>query len=518
MNVSELLRVVACVAVGLAPVAFAQPPPQQAPITAAPVGVTATPPNITRWGITTRGATPQYGKTGERLFIEGRDLNPDGLTVRLSLGSRSATFQRQAGGTSARVEFIIPPDAITGELTAKLQATQGGTQVLSENFGVCDRISIFSISPSEFVLASNAQQDVNGEFSLQGRILSITGTCLQELQYAKNKQRDAIAIGQTDAALIKGQEQSRTFGKIDVVLSTYAKPSAGIESQGPMTLTAPSSGPTIRVGFSSSAPASTPAPTATPKPLVPISITRFESLKWAASSIQPPFVVVGTDPTPLSNPDRPPFFPGQIDIFGDNVAANSNTSWKIGAIDLISPNSTGTSPPAIRANLPANAITAPLCATRSDGAKFCSSFNVPVVAGPRVTTVPAGWRRYGLAEHPGIDTRVRQRVTITGFDLQPQGHPDLRAELLFSNFNPAEAQACDLEPRILSFTAQRIEVSIGTPGGQRPAGCSAEQEQQVSFMRPPSGPIGPGFVQLELRWIHQGTPLRIARWNIHGVP
>lgn len=475
------------------------------------------PPNITSWGITGRGRLPAYGKTGERLFIEGRDLRPDTLMVRLTLGSRTAMLQRQAGGTSARVEFVIPPDAITGELTATLQATQGGTQVLSSSFGVCDRLSVFSISPTELLLDGGS--DINNEFSMQGRILQITGSCLQELRYTQNRLRNAIAIGSlSGGALIVAEERSRTFGKIELVLSTYARPSTGLESEGRTVFAAPALGPTIRVGTRPSTPPPTAAPTPAPKPLVPISISGFTAVaKWAFSSLQTPFVVVSTDPTSRLDPDPPPFFSAQIDIAGKDLTANAGTRWKIGEADLgnVFINSVSG---AIRASLPANAITAPLCAIRSDNAKFCSSFSVPVVAGPRIVTVPTGWKRYGLIEHAPVDTKVRQRVTITGFDLQPQGRPDLSAELVFKTNDPSVAQACDLEPRILSFTAQRIEVSLGTPGGQRPANCSAEQEQQVSFMKPASGNSGPGHAELELKWIYQGTPVRIARWNIHGVP
>lgn len=522
MVTRTMIATLAGLAVGLAGAARAQPPPAQRsavagrPVAAQAASQTTAPPNITRWGITTRGATPAYGKTGERLFVEGRDLDPNGLTVRLSLGSRSATFQRQSGGSSARVEFVIPPDAITGELTATLQATQGATQVLSNSFGVCDRVAIFAVSPGEFLIAGQA--DVNGEYSQQNQIVNITGTCLQELRYAQNRQRNAIAVGTTGAALIVGSEQSRSFGKLELVLSSYAPPSVGLDSQGPMTFTAPNSGPTIRVGSRSSAPAATAAPTPTPKPLVPISISGFESLfKWTGS-VTTPFVVVGTDPTPLSSSDPPQNFHGQLDILGNNVAANEGTKWKIGELDLLNVFATSASAPTIRAFLPANAITAPLCAIRKDNAKFCSSFSLPVVAGPRVTTVPAGWLRYGRNEHPGVDTKVRQRVTITGFDLQPQGRADLKAALVFSNYTAAQAQACDLDPRILSFTPQRIELSIGSPGGQRPASCSPEQEQQVNFMKPAAGSTGAGHVQLELQWVFQGTPVRIARWNIHGIP
>ena len=86
-------------------------------------------PNVTRWGVVGPRGTrsgPPHGLTGERLFVEGRDLDPQALRVELRIGSRSRQLAPRVGGSSSRVEFDLPPDAITGALSATVTARQAG--------------------------------------------------------------------------------------------------------------------------------------------------------------------------------------------------------------------------------------------------------------------------------------------------------------------------------------------------------------------------------------------------------
>lgn len=507
--------------------------PASQPVRTAPLAtqprVRLLPPNITRWGIVERQGGQVYGKTGQTIFVEGRDLDPKTLVLELRDGARAVPFPRRAGGSSARVEFTIPPQAVTGDLTYTLQAVQGGARVLATDFGVCDRVEITAVTPSE-ILFNPRSANVNQEYSVSGKILTLVGSCLHEVAYAKSKNRDALQVGTPAGALTIAREVSRSFGRIVLELDTYvpASRSAG-DSRGPIRLANPQTGPVMAVASRSQAPAD---PTPEAVPLSVIRVDRFESLQtWGgATTAAVPFVVTQTDTDDLASAGRPKLWTNFIRVSGENLVANPGTQWRIGEVaipgNVTVDRANATAPPQVRFAVPANTVTAPVCAVRRDGARFCSKPSLPVVAGPRILQVPAGWPRNGnlaLGEQHLVTARVRQVHAITGFDLVPRGVPDLTAELVVRNQDEPAARACNLDFRVLRLDPTRIEFSFGAPGTSRPAGCTAEQEQQVNFMRAGSVPTSadggrtlPGRIEVALHWVYQGRRELIAAWNAHG--
>jgi len=522
--------VVASIALACAPPLAAQTPtlrqPTTQPVPTAPLKtqtqVQLLPPNITRWGMAEGVGGQSYGKTGQRIFIEGRDLDPNRLVLELRDGARAVPFTRRAGGSSARVEFTIPPQAVTGELTYTLQAVQGGARVLSPSFGVCDQVSISAVTPNEIQVDHRRSRDVNGEIPLQGTRLSLVGGCLGEVVFADSKNRKAVRVGA--GALVIAREVSRSFGRIELELGSYVPPSgAGDESRGPIGLATPRTGPSLAVvGFSQP---TTPPATPPPPPLSVIRIDRVESQQtWGAPpAAKVPFVVTQTDTEGMGTIHGAKRWNNFVHVHGENLAANTGTLWRIGDVEIGRANEA--SPPMVTFAMPANAVTAPVCAVRRDGARFCSKLSLPVVAGPRIVQVPSGWARNGTPDQSQhVTARVRQAQVITGFDMVPRGVANLSAELVVTNYDAAAARACNLDFRVLRLEANRIEFSFGAPGSTRPAGCTVEQERMVNFMRPGSGPTSPGGatvlpgrVHLSLNWVYQGQLERVATWNVHGT-
>ncbi|MEO6323677.1 MAG: hypothetical protein ABIT01_09035 [Thermoanaerobaculia bacterium] len=523
-SVSSALRVLAAAAL-CATAAVAQPVPNpqlqsqpRAAVAGAQVqGALSAPPNVTNWGVVQRSGSKLYGKTGETIFVEGRDLNPATLELSTSIGGRSLNLTRKAGGTSSRVEFTIPSNAITGNLTAKLDTFHpaGQHSTLSGEFGICDQIRIVSISPASVGFDSSNLTEV-GNVKLT-QTVTFEGECLHELAFSQV--RGTINSFRVGTATVELTPQSRSYNRVQTRLDLLI-PTGGNQFQvftGPIQLKTPATGPRFTIGDARGINSGgAPAPTATPIPFVAMTISGVEA-QGPEFGGTPPFVIAVTDP-------EGPRWNNGIKINGTHLTEDAKATWKIGGLDLERVNRT--SPPHITAGVPANAVSGKVCSTRNldtipasqrlEAAKSVCSPNVmTVVAGPKITQAPPGWPKYNVDRAVKVSLKVRQEFAITGFDFKPEGIPGLVAEVKATNFNAAQAAACNLDFKVLGFENNKIRVSFGQPGSARPAGCTEQQEKDLAFM---TGPGSRGPVELQFRWAYNGTFRQIALWSVMGTP
>lgn len=466
--------------------------------------------NITKWGIAERNGSQTHAKTGETLFIEGRDLNPSTLVVETRLGAKSIRFPRKAGGTSGRVEFTVPPEAVTGDITVTLQAVGNGNAVLSSAYGVCDRPKITRVfSPLGYRIQDSAGEQ---EFLTPGRVFTMEGECLHEIELFPSRSdfAGAIQVGSNGTLALK-RLISKSYNKVEFELHSvkfFGAPSR--RAEGPLKLRVPQTGPSMVVDEERNLFAQTPPPAAQPTqpaPLVPITIQSVESnTSWGTRRL--PFVVVSAiDQAVLQNPFR---VDSQIKVIGQNLGANPGTTWSIGSVTLQAPNVNGMT------TLPPNAVTGQVCAVRRDGVRSCAPLPTTVVASPKITAAPAGWPLLGTIDNSQkIEVPIRKTLTLNGFDLKPPPGLGMEAVVDVTNFDHAAAAACDLELQVQRFDNNTLSFSFGTPGGTRPASCTQEQESRVNFLVTPGG-----FAELNLKWIYQGDPgaTQQLRWKLHATP
>jgi hypothetical protein len=470
-------------------------------------GITVIPtepaPNVTNWGVVERSGDKTHGKTGETIFIEGRDLDPDSLVVQATLGTRSAKMIRKAGGTASRVEFTIGPDALTANLTAKLTAFQQGSAAatLSSDYGICDRVRIDTIEPPTIGYDILNQTEA-GNIRLTGKSVTFTGMCLQELRFR------VVGIDQqfnVDGASVVVTPGPKQYNRVTMALSLLKLNGNGVTElfSGPIALTTPATGPTFSIGDTrnfNSVGSVAPAPAPVKLEAITISGAEGSGELWGPS---PNFVIAKTD-------TAGPSWNSRVKIKGSNLAANTNTTWKIGALALTNVNTVF--PPDVIATVPANAVTERICATRSDGQISCSPSPILVVPSPKISVTPTGWPKYGTVDEGTVLPIVlRQSYTISGFDLQPPaGATGLTATVTASNLNSSEAAACNFAFTLLAFDRNNIRFSFGQPGSSRPASCTEAQEQASGFMT--TAPA-----QVDFKWIYNGTAVRVARWKFRGT-
>lgn len=462
--------------------------------------------NITKWGIAERQGSRTHGKVGETVFIEGRDLDPNVLAVEARLGNRAARLSRKPGGSSSRVEFTITPEAVTGDITATLQAVGNGNTVLSSDFGICDRPRITRVlSPITYQLEDSAGND---EYLMGGKVLTLWGECLDEIDLLTGRSDFAgnISIGQHGILLVK-RVISKDYAKVELELHSF-KRVGGSNNQrveGPLRLTVPATGPNLVVDEARNAAAAGAQSTPPPASFVPITIQSVESnTRWGSREL--PFVVVSSvanGSTPILQ--NPFFVDRQIRIAGQNLLANPGTTWSIGTVPLTPPNVNSMT------SLPSNAVSGQVCAVRRDGVRSCAPATTVVIASPKIGTAPAGWPLMGTIDRSTrVEAGIRRTLTITGFDLKPPPGLGMEAVVEVSNFDHAAAAQCDLDLQVHRFDRGTLTFSFGTPGGTRPATCTEQDEANVSFLRTPA--------EFKLKWVYEGDPAatKFIWWNVVG--
>lgn len=472
-----------------------------------PAELLARPPlDITRWGIVERQGSQTHGKTGETLYVEGRNLDPARLAVEVSIGTRSTRLSRKPGGSSSRVEFVIPPQAITGELTASLQAVDLSRFELSKSFGICDRPRISRVSSP---LLYRRQDLVGSEYLMSGKILLLEGECLDELQikFVRSDMAGEVYAGR-DVLLVK-HVRSQSYAKAELVLHSLRRGESvsNPRTQAPLRLITPATGPSLVIDEAEHAAREAGPPP--PGSLVPITIESVESdTEWGPRPV--PFVLF----TPrasgaTANIQNPNFYVyGQIKVIGQNLVANPGTTWFMGAVPLPAPDVNR------KIQVPSNAVSGRVCAVRRDGVRTCAPTVTTVVATPRLNTVPAGWPLFGTWNQPSMaPAGIRRNLTITGFDLKPPPGLGIEAALDITNFDRETAVKCDLDLKVHRFDAGTLTFSFGTPGGTRPDTCTEREEANMNILRPG------GMAELKLKWVYEGdqATAKFTQWRITGV-
>ncbi len=203
-------------------------------------------PDITAWRVIERPGITDSGRPGETIRIEGRTLDADALLLETRFGGRSIRFPRKAGGSAGRVEFTIPPDAITGDLMVVLQASTPGSaaKVLSERFGVCDGPRIHSIEPDS--IGYNPKHlDKDGHPLLNRKPITLRGACLRDLRFERLGAQKIFDVGR--GRLVVGGTRSQAFGEIVLELDRFIPPPDGNRAEGRVRLLAPTFGPAVVV-------------------------------------------------------------------------------------------------------------------------------------------------------------------------------------------------------------------------------------------------------------------------------
>jgi hypothetical protein len=462
--------------------------------------------NVTNWGIVERRGSKTHGKIGETLFVEGRDLDPNRLIVEARVGNNAARFNRKPGGTSSRVEFTIPSQAVSGDMMVTLQAVDNGNTVLSSAYGICEQPKITRVSSP--LIYSEQDRIGDLEFLMTGKVLTLEGECLDELDLldARRDMSGSISVGSGGPKLLIKRIMSQAYAKVELELHSFDRGGSFEQRfEGAMRLSVPKIGPNLVLNTVREQVVAPPQP----EQLMPMSIQSVESnTRWGSNKF--PFVVVSWldngSPSGMSNPFRADT---QIKINGQNLIANRGTTWSIGSVALTAPNVNS------MITLPPNAVSGQVCAVRSDGVRSCAPQSTAVVASPRIMTAPAGWPLFGTFDERDIlDVGIRRSITLTGFDLKPPSGLGLEAVVEISNFDRATNAACDLDLQVHRFDAGTLVFSFGTPGGARPDTCTEEQEANLAFLTRPGA-----TADLKLKWIYQGNPeaARGFRWRVRGV-
>ncbi len=451
-------------------------------------------PNVTRWGVVGPRGTrsgPPHGLTGERLFVEGRDLDPQALRVELRIGSRSRQLVPRSGGNSTRVEFDLPPDAITGALSATVTARQaGGSTALSEAFAVCDRPRVAAITPAD-IGYDDQRRLANGAFGFRpGQTLTLQGECLSGLFLPQAS--DGFGAMKSTLGLRVRNAQGSGFGFL--MLSDRPQTASdqaltyGLESYRPTAFTAQNDfidrgtadltvvpdRPALAVGSAArlaAARAPTPAPAANAAPPALASVTSMATFTGRPV----PYVF-----TQIDDPRQPFAARNRVEVKGRNLkpegGANKLT-WRIGDVEIHQ--FMVVEAERVVLMVPANAVSGPICvqAARQKQA-ICHPQPITVVPAYRFTSTPVGLDPLG----DGVNLKslpVRQRLRFDGFDLTPAAASGLNARLFAEGFSDPRSESCDLMLQVHRLDPQRIEFSFGTPGAVRPDGCDAAAETAV---------------------------------------
>lgn len=447
-------------------------------------------PNVTRWGVVGARGTrvrPSHGLTGDRLFVEGRELDPRALRVELRLGSRSLQLAPRPGGSGARVEFDLRPDAITGSLSASLTARQaGGATALSDAFAVCDRPRISALEPSA-IGYSAIRPGVDGYRPFApGQTMTLRGECLsglvmQRLEDPHGDLRTEVRVQVRSAAgngvgrLLLGEAPITASDlAVTYALSAY-KPTpfsaqndfldrgtlevVGIPDRPALTVT---SDARLRA---SAAP--TPVPARPPPPIID-AVASLETFGGHAV----PYVFGQIDdlaqPLALRNRNRVAVKGRNLDPAGGGDALK----WQIGDVEIKRVESRDDQQ--LILHIPANAVTGPICVQAPRSKPVCHKVPVTVVPAYRFTSTPEGLSPSGDGNSV-TSLPIRKRLTFTGFDLVPNEAAGLTVEIL-AVFPTGTPEHCDLGLQIHRRERQRIEFSFGTPGGARPEACDEATE------------------------------------------
>lgn len=449
-------------------------------------------PNVTRWGVVGPRGTrsgPPHGLTGERLFVEGRDLDPQALRVELRIGSRSRQLAPRVGGSSSRVEFDLPPDAITGALSATVTARQaGGSTALSEAFAVCDRPRVTAITPASVGYDARHQKP-GGYFGFPpGRALTLQGECLSGLmlplardalgtQHAALDLRVRSAQGNGAGSLLLSErpqsvsDQALTYGLLAYRPTAFTAQTdfidrGTVEGHGLPDRVALVVGADARLAAAEAPPAATTA-AATPLPAL-------DAVASMATFTGKPVPYVFTQ---IDDPRQPFAARNRVEVKGRNLkpegAANTLT-WRIGNVEIRQ--FMVVEAERVVLMVPANAVSGPICvqAARQKQA-ICHPQPITVVPAYRFTSTPGGLNPLG----DGVNLKslpVRQRLRFDGFDLTPAAVSGLNARLFAEGFSDLRSESCDLMLQVHRLDPQRIEFSFGTPGAARPDGCDAAAE------------------------------------------
>ncbi len=203
-------------------------------------------PRIDRWRVLGHPGQQDGARTGDTLRLEGSALDAEHLQLETRLQDRRVRFPRLPGGTSDHVDFQIPADAITGGLGVTLQASTPGSEaaVLSTDFGVCDRVNIFSVEPTAIGYHPK-HLNAQGQPLLNRKALTLRGECLRDLRFERlGAQRIVRVDGGT---LVVGGIRSTGFDEVVLELDRFIPPRGASRAEGHLQLDAPARGPRLVV-------------------------------------------------------------------------------------------------------------------------------------------------------------------------------------------------------------------------------------------------------------------------------